>query len=166
MPGCGPCGSPPGCKVNDPRSTFTSSVLGGGRYDDLTGIFGLPNVSGVGISFGVDRIYDVMEECKLFEQLNINSSVTKLLFVNFGNDEEKHCLKLLKQIRDNGINAELYPDNVKMKKQMSYADENKIPFVAIIGSDEMKDGVITLKSMFSGEQEKITIETLIQKLNN
>ena len=151
-------------KVNDSRSTFTSSVLGGGRYDDLTGIFGLPNVSGVGISFGVDRIYDVMEECKIFDELNINSSVTKLLFVNFGNDEEMHCLKLLKQVRDSGINAELYPDAVKMKKQMSYADDNKIPFVAIVGSEEKNNDVITLKSMFTGEQEKISLDLLIHKL--
>ena len=83
--------------MNDPACTFKGSISGGGRYDDLTDIFGMPGVSGVGISFGADRIYDVMEECKLFDQLNINSSVTKLLFVNFGNEEEKHCLKLLKQ---------------------------------------------------------------------
>lgn len=151
-------------KVNDERSTFTSSVLGGGRYDDLTGIFGLPNVSGVGISFGVDRIYDVMDECKLFDKLKINSSLTKLLFVNFGNEEEKHCLKLIKAVRDIGINAELYPDVVKIKKQMSYADYNKIPFVAIIGSEEIKNVSVTLKDMNTGEQETMTFEAMIKKI--
>ena len=153
-------------KINDQRSSFNSSVLGGGRYDDLTGIFGLPNVSGVGISFGVDRIYDVMDECKLFDQLQISPSATKILFVNFGAAEEKYCLQLLKQIRDNGINAEIYPDSVKMKKQMSYADDNKIPFVAIVGSEEMQNELITLKSMKNGEQEKITISKLIKKLKH
>ena len=151
-------------KVNDTRSTFTSSVLGGGRYDDLTGIFGLHNVSGVGISFGVDRIYDVMEECKIFEQLKINASVTKLLFVNFGGEEELHCLNLVKQVRDKGINAEIYPDAVKMKKQMTYADDNKIPFVAIIGSEERAHSLITLKNMLTGEQTKLSFEVLIEIL--
>lgn len=152
-------------KVDDKRSTFTNSVLGGGRYDDLTGIFGLPNVSGVGISFGVDRIYDVMEEMKLFEQLNLQSSSTKILFVNFGADEEKHCLQLVSKVRAAGINAELYPDNAKMKKQMSYADAKKIPFVAIVGSDEMKEQKIMLKNMVSGEQEKVSLEECIQRLS-
>ncbi len=151
-------------KINDQRSNFNSSVLGGGRYDNLTGIFGLPNVSGVGISFGVDRIYDVMDECKLFDELQVNNSKTKILFVNFGSAEEKYCLQLLRQIRENNINAEIYPDCVKIKKQMSYADDNKIPFVAIIGSEEMQNGLITLKSMQSGEQEKISLIDLIEKL--
>ena len=152
-------------KVNDSRSSFTSSVLGGGRYDDLTGIFGLPNVSGVGISFGVDRIYDVMEEMKLFDQLKLQSSSTKILFVNFGTEEEKYCLQLVSKIRAANINAELYPDQAKMKKQMSYADANKIPFVAIIGSEEMKEQKIMLKNMVSGEQEKVSFEKLISLIS-
>jgi histidyl-tRNA synthetase len=151
-------------KVNDPRSTFTSSILGGGRYDDLTGIFGLPNVSGVGISFGVDRIYDVMEEMKLFDQLNLQSSTTQVMFVNFGKEEEKYCLKLLQQVRAAGINAEIYPDAAKMKKQMSYADDKKIPFVILVGSEEIKSGELTLKNMQTGEQEKTSVEYLIKKL--
>jgi histidyl-tRNA synthetase len=151
-------------KVNDPRSTFTSSICGGGRYDDLTGIFGLPNVSGVGISFGVDRIYDVMDEMKLFDELKLSGATTKIIFVNFGNEEEKYCLGLLKQIRNAGINGEIYPDASKMKKQMGYADDNKIPFVCLVGSDEIKSGQLTLKDMTSGEQEKISIEGLISKL--
>ena len=153
-------------KVNDPRSTFTSSVLGGGRYDDLTGIFGLPNVSGVGISFGVDRIYDVMEEMKLFDQLNLQSSTTLVMFVNFGKEEEKYCLKLLQQVRAAGINAELYPDSAKMKKQMSYADDKKIPFVVLVGSEEIKSGALTLKNMQTGEQEKISIGDVIKKISS
>lgn len=152
-------------KVNDSRSTFTSSVLGGGRYDDLTGIFGLPNVSGVGISFGVDRIYDVMDEMKLFDSLNVAASSTKVLFVNFGAEEEKHCLKLLQQLRNAGINSEIYPDsNAKMKKQMSYADSNKIPFVVLVGNDEMKSGLLTLKNMMSGEQSKVTFSELLSAI--
>ncbi|MEP7170256.1 MAG: histidine--tRNA ligase [Bacteroidota bacterium] len=151
-------------KVDDSRSTFTSSILGGGRYDDLTGIFGLPNVSGVGISFGVDRIYDVMEEMKLFDQLNLQSSTTQVMFVNFGKEEEKYCLKLLQQVRAAGINAEIYPDSVKMKKQMSYADDKKIPFVILVGSEEMKTGELTMKNMQTGTQEKVSIEMLIEKI--
>lgn len=152
-------------KVNDNRSAFTSSICGGGRYDDLTGIFGLPNVSGVGISFGVDRIYDVMDEMKLFDELKLSGATTKILFVNFGPVEEKYCLVALKKIREAGINAELYPDAAKMKKQMGYADDNKIPFVCLVGSDEMKSGQLTLKNMASGEQEKISIDKLINKLS-
>lgn len=149
-------------KVNDPRSTFTSSVLGGGRYDDLTGIFGLPNVSGVGISFGIDRIYDVMDEMKLFDALNVQSSSTKVFFVNFGGDEEKHCLNLLRDVRNAGINAEIFPDSsAKMKKQMGYADANKIPFVVLVGSEEMQSGKLTLKNMQDGNQTKVTIQELL-----
>lgn len=140
------------------------SILGGGRYDNLTGIFGLPNVSGVGISFGVDRIYDVMEEMKLFDQLNLQSSTTQVMFVNFGKEEEKYCLKLLQQVRAAGINAELYPEAAKMKKQMSYADDKKIPFVVLVGSEEMKTGELTLKNMQSGEQQKISVGELIKKI--
>jgi histidyl-tRNA synthetase len=152
-------------KVNDKRSTFTGSVLGGGRYDDLTGIFGLPNVSGVGISFGIDRIYDVMQEMNLFEALNIDSNLTKALLVNFGGEEEKYSLKVLLQLRKAGINAELYPDaTTKMKKQMSYADSNKIPYVILIGGEEMQSGKLTLKNMSTGSQMKENIEEIISLL--
>ena len=149
-------------KINDKRSTFTSSVCGGGRYDDLTGIFGLPNVSGVGISFGADRIYDVLEEINGFPDFSNVS--TKILFVNFGEVEEKFCMKLVKQLRDDGINSELYPDPAKMKKQMSYADDKKIPFVAMVGSEEMKTGEITIKNMATGEQSKVKMDALLQIL--
>jgi histidyl-tRNA synthetase len=145
-------------KVDDPRSTFTSSVCGGGRYDDLTGIFGLPGVSGVGISFGADRICDVLEEVNGFPDLS--SASTKILFVNFGKEEGLHCLKLLKQLRVVGINAELFPDAAKMKKQLGYADEKKIPYVALVGSEEMKTGAITVKNMGSGEQTKMSMDEL------
>lgn len=153
-------------KVDDKRSSFTSSVLGGGRYDDLTGIFGLPNVSGVGISFGVDRIYDVMEEMKLFDALSLDTSATQVLFVNFGKEEEQYCLKLLKQIRGAGVNAELYPEQAKMKKQMSYADDNKIPYVVLVGADEMQTGKLSIKNMQTGTQEKMELVDLIKLLSS
>lgn len=149
-------------KVNDKRSSFTSSICGGGRYDDLTGIFGLPNVSGVGISFGADRIYDVLEEVKGFPDFSGIS--TKILFVNFGEEEARFCLQLLDRIREDGIHAELYPDAAKMKKQMSYADAKKIPFVALIGTEEMKNNEITVKNMSSGEQSKVTMDELLHLL--
>ena len=143
--------------------TLTSSICGGGRYDDLTGIFGLPNMSGVGISFGADRIYDVLNELNLFPE-SIAAS-TKLLFVTFGEEEQNYCLPLLARVRKAGINSEIYPDaGAKMKKQMGYADDKKIPFVVIVGSDEMQNGLLTLKNMTSGEQEKLSIENIIQKL--
>lgn len=144
-------------KANTP--SFTASICGGGRYDDLTGIFGLPNMSGVGISFGADRIYDVMNDLNLFPENN--ESKTQLLFVNFGEKEAAHCLKLLVNVRANGINAELYPDNAKTGKQMNYANDKKIPFVALIGSNEMAEGKITLKNMESGEQQIIGENDLI-----
>lgn len=149
-------------KANDQRSSFTSSICGGGRYDDLTGIFGLPNVSGVGISFGADRIYDVLEEVKGFPDFSGIS--TKILFVNFGEEEAKYCLHLVDRIRQDGINAELFPDSAKMKKQMSYADAKKIPYVALIGTEEMKNGIITVKNMSSGEQSKVTMDELLHLL--
>jgi histidyl-tRNA synthetase len=150
-------------EVKANAGTLTSSICGGGRYDDLTGIFGLPNMSGVGISFGADRIYDVMEEMNLFPE-SVAAS-TKLLFVTFGEAEQNYCLPLLAQVRKAGINSEIYPDAAaKMKKQMGYADDKKIPFVVIVGGDEMQSGMLTLKDMTSGEQEKITIEKIIEKL--
>lgn len=149
-------------KVNDSRSTFTSSVCGGGRYDDLTGIFGLPNVSGVGISFGADRIYDVLEEMITFP--DFSSVSTKILFANFGEKEAAHCLLIAEQLRENNINAEVYPDAAKMKKQMSYADTKKIPFVALIGSEEISKNIITVKDMMSGDQFHATTAGLIDKM--
>lgn len=149
-------------KINDDRSTFTSSVCGGGRYDDLTGIFGLKGVSGVGISFGADRIYDVLEEVKGFPDLS-NAS-TRVLFVNFGDEEAIHCLGLIRRLRDDGINAELFPDAAKMKKQLSYADAKKIPYAAMVGTEEMKSGLVTLKDLATGEQSSLTMEELLHVL--
>ncbi len=138
------------------------SITGGGRYDDLTGIFGLKNMSGVGISFGADRIFDVMNQLDLFPK-DANTT-TQVLFVNFGSQEELFCLPILKTLRANGINAEIYPDASKMKKQMTYADKKGIPYVALVGENEMKSGIVSLKNMTSGEQENLTTEELIQKL--
>jgi len=151
-------------KVKDERSQFPGSICGGGRYDDLTGIFGLPGVSGVGISFGADRIYDVLDEVNGFPDLS--GASTKIMFVNFGKEESAHCLKLLKRLRTSGINAELFPDAAKMKKQMGYADDKKIPFVALIGSEEMKTGAITVKNMKSGEQHKMSMDDLVKVLKS
>ncbi|MBA3901385.1 MAG: histidine--tRNA ligase [Bacteroidetes bacterium] len=151
-------------KANDLRSDFKSSICGGGRYDDLTGVFGMPGVSGVGISFGADRTYDVMDEIGLFP--DFSGETTRLLFVNFGESEEKYCLSVLQKIRISGINAEIYPDQVKMKKQMAYADSKKIPYVAIVGSEEMSSNKITVKNMASGEQQKMTAEEMINLLKN
>lgn len=139
------------------------SICGGGRYDDLTGIFGLPDVSGVGISFGADRIYDVLKELNLFDE-NILTS-TRILFVNFGDEEEKYCLKLLGKVREMGINAEIFPEAQKMKKQMTYANNKNIPFVVLIGVDERKSGLLSVKNMQSGEQKKITFDDMIIEIS-
>jgi histidyl-tRNA synthetase len=136
------------------------SICGGGRYDDLTGIFGLPDVSGVGISFGADRIYDVMTELNLFPEGA--GAITQVLFANFGAAEELHCMKLLRQIRTAGIRAEMYPENVKMKKQFKYADDKNIPWVAVVGVDEMTQGIISLKNMKSGDQYKVDAAKLTE----
>jgi histidyl-tRNA synthetase len=138
------------------------SICGGGRYDDLTGIFGLPEVSGVGISFGADRVYDVMNELNLFPE---ESSITsKVMFVNFGKEEEKYCLKLLKKIRESGISSELYPDSAKMKKQMKYANNKNIPYVILVGENEMKNNLLTVKDMQSGEQTETSLKKFIEKI--
>lgn len=139
------------------------SITGGGRYDNLTGIFGLPGVSGVGISFGADRIFDVLNQLDLYPKDSIQN--TQLLFVNFGTKEEAHILPLINKIRKANIATEIYPEAAKMKKQMSYADNNKIPFVAIIGENEINEGKITLKNMQSGEQKLLTIEECIDILS-
>ncbi len=149
-------------KADDKRSAFTSSICGGGRYDDLTGIFGLPNVSGVGISFGADRICDVLDEVNGYP--DFSGVTTRILFANFGMEEAIYCFRIINQLREGGIGAELYPDAAKMKKQMSYADEKKIPFVALIGSDEMKRGEITIKNMKTGEQSVLNFNELLQIL--
>ncbi len=138
------------------------SITGGGRYDNLTGIFGMPGLSGVGISFGADRIYDVLNQLNLYPQSAVNT--TQLLFVNFGEAEADYCLQALRQVRRAGIRAEIYPDAVKMKKQMSYANAKQIPFVALVGESEITTGQITLKNMETGEQQLVSTESLIEEL--
>jgi histidyl-tRNA synthetase len=150
-------------EVKANSGTLTSSICGGGRYDDLTGIFGLPNMSGVGISFGIDRIFDVLNEVGYPEDVTAKEG-TRVLFANFGGEDEMHSLKLLKQVRGAGIAAEIYLDPVKMGKQFKYADDKKIPFVAIVGENERANNTITLKQMKSGEQESVTLEKLIDKI--
>jgi histidyl-tRNA synthetase len=138
------------------------SITGGGRYDNLTGIFGMPGLSGVGISFGADRIFDVLNQLDLYPKEAVNA--TRLLFVNFGEAEADFCLPILAQVRQAGICAEIYPDAAKMKKQMSYANAKQIPFVAIVGETEMAAGKVTLKNMETGEQQLVTTEELITAL--
>ncbi len=138
------------------------SITGGGRYDDLTGIFGLKDVSGVGISFGADRIYDVLEHMELFPAETVNT--TKVMFVNFGEKEEKYCLPILAKLRANGVKAEIFPDAQKMKKQMNYANDKHIPFVIMVGETEMEEGLLSLKDMETGDQIKLTPEALVGKL--
>ncbi|HCN83272.1 MAG TPA: histidine--tRNA ligase, partial [Sphingobacteriaceae bacterium] len=138
------------------------SIGGGGRYDDLTGMFGLKGLTGVGISFGADRIYDVLEELGLFPESS--EQTTKVLISNFDSEAESFALPLLQQLRDEGVAAELYPESAKLKKQMTYADNKKIPFVILIGSDEIQSGLLTLKDMQSGNQEKLAVKDLISRL--
>jgi histidyl-tRNA synthetase len=141
------------------------SICGGGRYDDLTGLFGMPGMSGVGISFGADRIFDVLTELNLFPA-ELEKGLT-LLFVNFGEKEQAYCLGLLKQVRAQGIDAELYPTyEAKMKKQMKYADDKRVSYVALVGETEMQQGLIQLKNMATGEQEALSLNELIERLNN
>ena len=135
------------------------SISGGGRYDNLTGVFGMSGMSGVGISFGADRIYDVLNQLDLYPKEAVNA--TQLLFVNFGDKEAAYCLPILSQARNAGIRAEIYPDSAKMKKQMSYANDKNIPFVAIVGENEMNEGKLTLKNMTTGEQTLVTPEELL-----
>ena len=140
------------------------SITGGGRYDNLTGIFGLPGLSGVGISFGADRIYDVLNQLELYPAETATGAT--LLFINFGEAEAKHCLRLAAAARRAGIPTEVYPDAVKMKKQMSYANQQQVPFVALVGETEMAEGTIALKNMITGEQTKCTIEEAIAVITN
>ena len=136
------------------------SITGGGRYDNLTGVFGMEGVSGVGISFGADRIFDVLNQLDLYPKDALQT--TQLLFVNFGATEEAYLLPLVAQVRAAGIRTELYPEAAKMKKQMGYADTKKIPFVAIVGETEMAEGKINLKNMLTGEQKLVTLDELVQ----
>lgn len=138
------------------------SITGGGRYDNLTGIFGMPGLSGVGISFGADRIYDVLGQLDLYPQET--QSGVQLLFINFGAAEAAHCLRLAAQARLAGVATEVYPDSVKMKKQMSYANAHNVPFVALVGETEMAEGRITLKNMTTGEQQSLTIEEAVKAI--
>ena len=140
------------------------SITGGGRYDNLTGVFGMEGVSGVGISFGADRIYDVLNQLNLYPETSVEQ--TKILFVSFGEQELMYSLPWLSSLRTQGVNAEIYPEPAKMKKQMSYADNKKIPFVAIVGETEMKEGKVMLKNMKSGEQILSTLEEVIEMIND
>ena len=140
--------------------TPMGSITGGGRYDNLTGIFGMPGISGVGISFGADRIYDVLNTLDLYPK-EITTD-TQLLFINFGEKETCYCLPVVAKARQNGIRTEMFPDAAKMKKQMAYANANAIPYVALAGDDEIQKGVVTLKNMETGEQKQVTPEQLIE----
>ena len=138
------------------------SITGGGRYDNLTGIFGMPGISGVGISFGVDRIFDVLNALDCYPSDAVNG--TQLLFINFGEKETAYCLPAVAKAREAGIRTEIFPDSTKMKKQMSYANAKQIPFVALAGENEMAEGKFTLKNMLTGEQQLLAIEELIEKV--
>jgi histidyl-tRNA synthetase len=142
---------------------FPSSICGGGRYDDLTGIFGLPNVSGVGVSFGADRIYDVMQEANIFPD-TLNQSL-EVLFLNFGENESKNCLELATSLRQIGISCEVYPDTAKIKKQLKYADTKKVRWVALLGETELANHTIVLKNMLDGTQQEIPMTQLIPFFN-
>ncbi len=139
------------------------SITGGGRYDNLTGIFGMPGLSGVGISFGADRIYDVLNQLDLYPENAIRSA--RVLFMNFGKDEVAYCLKIATRLRKAGIRTEIYPDCAKMKKQMGYANAIGVPFVALAGENEISSNVVTLKDMATGQQEQLSAEELISKLS-
>ncbi|QOD61073.1 histidine--tRNA ligase [Polaribacter haliotis] len=149
-------------EVSAPKGVKMGSIGGGGRYDDLTGIFGLKDVSGVGISFGLDRIYLVLEELGLFKTVDLPKP--KVLFVNFGEDEALYCMKAISELRKNDVKSELYPDSAKMKKQMNYANKREIEFVVLVGSQEMEKQEFTLKNMVSGEQSKLSLSELVNQL--
>lgn len=144
------------------KDVAIGSITGGGRYDNLTGVFGMPGTSGVGISFGADRIYDVLNTLELYPKDTLAS--TKVLFVNFGEKEGAQSLQYVMKLRANGIPAEIYPDSTKMKKQMSYANDKNVVYVAMVGETEMANGTIALKCMETGEQENLTIDEVISKL--
>ena len=139
------------------------SITGGGRYDNLTGIFGMPGLSGVGISFGADRIYDVLNQLELYPEDAVGGC--RILFINFGLREAKQCMAYARKLRTEGISAEVYPDSVKMKKQMSYANAHGVPYVALVGENEIKEGKLMLKDMVSGNQQLVSIEEVVELLN-
>jgi histidyl-tRNA synthetase len=149
-------------EVAAPKSVAMGSIGGGGRYDDLTGIFGLKNMSGVGISFGLDRIYLVLEELNLFPETV--TSTSKALFLNFGNDEALYVMKAIMQLRKAGVKVEMYPDNAKIGKQFQHADKRGIPFAVIVGADEIANNQFALKDLASGEQKKVSLEELKELL--
>ena len=150
-------------EVSAPESVKMGSIGGGGRYDDLTGIFGMKDVSGVGISFGLDRIYLVLEELNLFPATVTNN--VDVLFINFGETEALYSLKAIKELRESYINAELYPDAAKMKKQMTYANKRNIAYVVLVGANEVANNTYTLKNMHSGEQEELSLVQLKKVIN-
>lgn len=140
------------------------SICGGGRYDDLTGVFGLKDVSGVGISFGADRIFDVLNELELYPKQQTEN--TKVFFINFGKKEELYCLPIIEKLRKSGINSEIYPEAAKMKKQMKYADAKSIPYVVMAGEEEIQNKVLILKNMENGDQQSFSIDQLFEFLTN
>ena len=148
-------------KANDVE---IGSISGGGRYDNLTGVFGMPGMSGVGISFGADRIFDVLNALDLYPDEVL--STTKVMFVNFGVDEASAVLRYMAELRGNGIACEMYPDTAKMKKQFNYANDREIPFVALVGESELANGTVTLRNMETGEQDTVTLAQLVEKLGN
>ena len=139
------------------------SITGGGRYDNLTGIFGMPGLSGVGISFGADRIYDVLNQLELYPEDAVGG--VRVLFINFGPREAKQCMAYARRLRAEGISTEVYPDSVKMKKQMSYANAHNVPYVALVGENEINEGKLMLKDMVSGNQQLVSIEEVVELLN-
>ena len=149
-------------EVSAPKTVSIGSIAGGGRYDNLTEIFGLSNMSGIGVSFGLDRIYMVLDELGLFP--NIKSSAVKVLFLNFGDQNSLYSMEAMSKLRQNNISTELYPDNLSIKKQLGYANKNKIPFVVFVGDDELKSKKYSVKEMNTGDQELLTISELINKL--
>lgn len=149
-------------EVTAPKEVAMGSIGGGGRYDDLTGIFGLKNMSGVGISFGLDRIYLVLEELNLFP--DTVTEATKVLFVNFGNKEALYCMKAIAKLRQAGIKAELYPDAAKLAKQFQHADKRGIPFTVLCGDEEINSNTFKIKNLLSGDQESVSLEALVEKL--
>jgi histidyl-tRNA synthetase len=140
------------------RDVSIGSICGGGRYDNLTGVFGMDGVSGVGVSFGADRIYDVLSQLNLFKEITV--SKTEVLLLNFGDNETKYSLRIMDQLRALNVRTELYPDTVKLKKQMSYADLKKIPFILIAGDNEIKNGAVKIKKMSTGEQSEIPLNDI------
>lgn len=146
-----------------PTSISMGTITAGGRYDNLTGVFGLEGVSGVGISFGIDRIYDTLTELELFP--TDNTQVTKILLTNFDEIAQAHALAILGELRTKDISSEIYPESAKLKKQMTYADKKQIPFVLMIGSREIETGIYSLKNMTTGEQKDVTIEQLLSELS-